>query len=118
MAERQFRAFFESLQEVIGDAAASGAWLHVTHINSHAVRKTPEALRMIEGARAHGLDVTTEAYPYIAGATGLESAFFEPGWQERKGMTYSDLLWVATGERLTEESFARYRKQGGPSWSL
>ena len=104
---------FESLQEVIGDAAASGASLHVVHINSQAVKKTPEALRMIEGARARGLDVTTEGYPYIAGSTRLESALFEPGWQERRGMSYSDLLWVATGERLTEESFVRYRKQGG-----
>ena len=28
-------------------------------------------------------------------------------------MTYKDLQWVATGERLTAESFARYRQQGG-----
>ena len=28
-------------------------------------------------------------------------------------MSYSDLLWDATGERLTAESFERYRKQGG-----
>ena len=68
---------------------------------------------MIEGARARGLDVTTEAYPYIAGSTRLESAMFEPGWQEKLGATFSDILWVATGERLTGESFGRYRKQGG-----
>jgi N-acyl-D-aspartate/D-glutamate deacylase len=68
---------------------------------------------MIEGARARGLDVTTEAYPYIAGSTRLESAMFEPGWQEKLGAGYSDLLWVATGERLTAESFEHYRKQGG-----
>ena len=68
---------------------------------------------MIEGARARGLDVTTEAYPYIAGSSWLESALFEPGWQEKLGATYSDLLWVATGERLTRDSFERYRKQGG-----
>ena len=105
---------FESLQEVIADAAASGASLHIVHINSMAQRKTAEALRMIEGARARGLDVTTEAYPYIAASTRLESAVFEPGWQEKQGATYSDLLWVATGERLTPESFERYRKQGGP----
>jgi N-acyl-D-aspartate/D-glutamate deacylase len=104
---------FESLQEVIGDAAASGAALHIVHINSMATKKTPEALRMIEGARARGLDVTTEAYPYIAGSTRLESAMFEPGWQEKLGVGYSDLLWVATGERLTAESFEHYRKQGG-----
>jgi len=103
----------ESLQEMIADAAISGAPLHIVHINSSALRRTDEALRMIESARARGLDITTEAYPYIAGATALESAQFEPGWQERKGLTYSDLMWAATGERLTAESFARYRKQGG-----
>ena len=103
----------ESLQEVVADAAISGAPLHVVHVNSSSLKKTPEALRMIEGARARGLDVTTEAYPYIAGATALESAQFEPGWQAQKGLTFSDLMWAATGERLTAESFARYRKQGG-----
>ena len=104
---------FESLQEVIGDAAASGASLHIVHIGSMAAKKTPEALLMIEGARIRGLDITTEAYPYIAGSTRLESAMFEPGWQEKLGVSFSDILWVATGERLTEESFGRYRKQGG-----
>src|SRR5262249_47281874 len=99
--------------EVIGDVAASGASLHVVHIGSMAMKKTPEALRIIEGTRVRGLDVTTEAYPYIAGSTRLESAMFEPGWQEKLGVTYSDLLWTATGERLTEASVGRYRKQGG-----
>jgi N-acyl-D-aspartate/D-glutamate deacylase len=102
-----------SLQEVIADAAASGASLHVVHLNSAATRKTREALRMIEGARLRGLDVTTEAYPYVAGATLLESAFFDTGWQERQEITYSDLLWPATGERLNPALFERYRKQGG-----
>ena len=102
-----------SLQEVIADAVVAGASLHVVHLNSAATRKTREALRMIEGARLRGLDVTTEAYPYIAGATLLESAFFDTGWQERQEITYSDLLWPATGERLNPALFERYRKQGG-----
>ena len=103
----------ESLQEVIANAAISGASLHVVHINSSSLTKTPETIRIIEGARARGLDVTTEAYPYIAGATALESAQFEPGWQEQKGLTYSDLMWAATGERLNAQLFEKYRKQGG-----
>ena len=103
----------DSIQEMIADAAITGASVHIVHINSMANGKTPEALKMIEGARAHGLDITTEAYPYIAGATRLESSVFNPGWQEQLGITYSDLMWVETGERLTEESFKRYRKQGG-----
>jgi N-acyl-D-aspartate/D-glutamate deacylase len=102
-----------SLQEVIADAAVSGASLHVVHLNSAAMRRTPEGLRMIDGARLHGLDVTTEAYPYIAGATRLESALFDPGWQQRQSIDYSDLLWPATGERLNPALFERYRKQGG-----
>jgi N-acyl-D-aspartate/D-glutamate deacylase len=103
----------ESLLEVIADAAISGAPLHIVHVSSSALRKTPEALRMIEGARASGLDVSTEAHPYTAAATWLEAASFGPGWQQERGITYADLMWAATGERLTPESFDHYRKQGG-----
>ena len=46
--------------------------------------------------------------------TDLGSAIFDPGWEHRLGdISYGDLQWAATGERLTAESFARYRKQGG-----
>jgi dihydroorotase len=68
---------------------------------------------MIHGAQAHGLDVTTEAYPYTAGATLIEAGVFNSRWQEQLDISYGDLQWVATGERLTEESFNRYRKEGG-----
>jgi len=67
----------------------------------------------VEGAHRNGLDVTTENYPYTAGSTALESAVFDPGWQEAQGITYKDLQWAATGERLTAETFEKYRKQGG-----
>lgn len=101
-----------SLQEVITDAAASGVPLHVVHLNSSASAKTPQALRMIEGVRARGLDVTTEAYPYTAGMTEIASAAFSD-WENRPPEYYASFLWPATGERLTRESFERYRKQGG-----
>jgi N-acyl-D-aspartate/D-glutamate deacylase len=104
----------DSLQEVIGDAAATGASLHIVHITSMAFRQTPLALEMIDGAKRRGLDVTTECYPYTAGQTQLESAVFDEGWQERLGISYGDLQWTATGERLNAETFAKYRKQGGP----
>jgi N-acyl-D-aspartate/D-glutamate deacylase len=103
----------DSLQEMLADAVVTGAPLHVLHVTSQGLRETPALLRMIAGARRHGLDVTTEAYPYTAGMTDISSAMFNEGWQERQGIGYSDLQWAATGERLTAESFARYRKQGG-----
>jgi N-acyl-D-aspartate/D-glutamate deacylase len=101
-----------SLQEVITDAAVAGAPLHVVHLNSAATAKTPQALGMIEGARARGLDVTTEAYPYTAGMTEIASAAFN-GWENQSPEFYSAFQWPVTGERLTRESFERYRKQGG-----
>ena len=103
----------ESLEEMIAGAAITGASVHIVHITSMALGQTGLAIEMIEGARRRGLDITTEAYPYTAGQTNLDSAVFDDGWQERLAVTYKDLQWVATGERLTAESFARYRKQGG-----
>jgi dihydroorotase len=104
----------DALQEVIADAAATGAALHVVHITSMGLRETPLCLEMMKGARLRGLDVTTEAYPYTAGMTDIGSAIFSEGWQARQGgIGFGDLQWAATGERLTAESFARYRRQGG-----
>jgi len=101
-----------SMQEVITDAAAAGVPLHIVHMNSAATAKTPQALRMLEGVRARGLDVTTEAYPYTASMTEIASAAYS-GWEDRPPEDYAKLLWPPTGERLTRESFERYRKQGG-----
>jgi N-acyl-D-aspartate/D-glutamate deacylase len=70
-------------------------------------------LQMISEARSHGMDITTETYPYTAWMTEIESTTFNEGWQKMYNMDYMDLQWAATGERLTAESFARYRKQGG-----
>jgi len=104
----------DALQEVIADAAATGASLHVVHITSMGLRETALCLQMIAGARRSGLDVTTEMYPYTAGMTDLGSAVFDEGWQAKQGgIGFGDLQWALTGERLTAESFARYRRQGG-----
>ena len=103
----------DALQEVLANVAATGASLHIVHIGSMGLRQTPRLLSMIDGARARGLDVTTEVYPYTAASTYLQSALFDPGWQERFAIGFKDVQWAATGERLTEDSFARYRKAGG-----
>jgi dihydroorotase len=102
-----------AIEEVIAAAASTGALLHVVHITSMGLKDTPRLIAMVEGARARGLDVTTEAYPYPAGSTAIDSAVFDPGWQEAQGITYKDLQWAQTGERLTAETFEKYRKQGG-----
>ncbi len=102
-----------AMQEVIANAASTGAPLHIVHVNSMSLGQLPEVLELIAGARAQGLDVTTEAYPYTAGSTDIESSIFDEGWQETLGISYGDVQWQDTGERLTKETFDRYRKQGG-----
>jgi len=102
-----------SIQEVIADAVLTGTPLHIVHINSMALGQIQLALDMIESARQKGFDITTELYSYTAASTALQSAVFNDGWQEKMNISYGDLQWVATGERLTKESFERYRKIGG-----
>ena len=70
-------------------------------------------LDMVNAAQKRGIDITTELYSYTAASTSLESAMFSDGWQDRLGISYADLQWVATGERLTKETFDAYRKKGG-----
>jgi N-acyl-D-aspartate/D-glutamate deacylase len=95
----------EAVSEVIGAAAVTGASLQIVHVNSSCGTDGLECLALIAGARARGLDVTTEAYPYVAGMTTINSALFNPGWREKLGLDYSALQLPDTGERLTKERF-------------
>lgn len=101
------------IQEAISNAAASGASLHIVHANSLSLGEIQVTLDMVASAQENGLDITTELYPYTAASTSLESAIFDEGWQETLGISYGDLQWEATGERLTEATFNEYRKRGG-----
>ena len=108
----------QSVEEVIGAAAISGAPLHIVHVNSTCLRDSLECLSLIEGARARGLDVTTEAYPYIAGMTAVNSALFNPGWREKLGIDYGNLVLPDTGEHLTKERFEELHNSSKQQWVL
>lgn len=108
------RAFgIGAIREAITTAQTTGAALHIVHVGSSGIGDLPEVLALIDATRAAGMDITTEVYPYTAASSMLESALFNPGWQANLKIDYGDLAWSATGERLTQESFDRYRKQGG-----
>ncbi len=101
------------IQEAISNAITTGAPLHIVHANSLSLGEIETTLDMVAAAQYRGLDVTTEVYPYTAASTSLESSIFDDGWQELLGISYGDLQWEATGERLTEATFKEYRKKGG-----
>ena len=74
------RAFgLEPIREVLEAAGRLGTSLHIVHLWSSANREISVALSLIDGARAEGVDVTTELYTYTAASTVIESAIFEPG---------------------------------------
>ena len=97
---------------MIANALATGASLHIVHMNSSADEMARTTLEMIRGARERGIDITTESYPYTAGSTRIESALFD-SWEGLTDEEYSRLQWSGTPERLNAESFRRYREQGG-----
>jgi len=102
----------EGVQEALANAVVTGTPLHVVHINSTGGNDVGRMLVLISEARQRGLDVTTEAYPYNRGSTRIESAVYD-NWERMSDEDIGQILWAATGEPLTRESFARYRKQGG-----
>ena len=102
------------LKEALLLAGETNAPLQVVHINSSSLAETPVMLEMISDARAHGKDVTTEAYPYAAGMTEIQSATIQDVYGSASDERLAELEWPRTGERLNRESFARYSRIGGP----
>ena len=98
--------------ELFLGALVSGAPLHIVHANSSFGGDAPKLFEMIEAARSRGLDITTEAYPYTAAMTSIESEPFAD-WESWAEDRFRRFIWPPTGERLTRESFGRYRAVGG-----
>ncbi|MDH5603711.1 MAG: amidohydrolase family protein, partial [Cyclobacteriaceae bacterium] len=102
----------EALREALTGAKNIGTSLHVVHVNSTGADETAAMLVIIEEEQKNGVDVTTEAYPYEAGMTGIESAFFDD-WESWEDEKFGIHQWVETGEFLTRETFGKYRETGG-----
>jgi N-acyl-D-aspartate/D-glutamate deacylase len=66
----------------------------------------------ITAARDAGQDVTTEAYPYGAGMTEIQSALFDD-WATWPDERFALHQLVSAGERLTHATFGKARAEGG-----
>jgi dihydroorotase len=104
---------FQGINELIAASAATGARVQVVHIGSMAIRRQKEALALLDAARARGIDIAADIYPYDAWMAPIQSAIFDPGWQEKYLLDFRDLVWVKTGERVTAETFPKFRAEGG-----
>src|SRR5439155_25861681 len=110
-AHIHMRGGFKGLQETIAAAAAAHAALHIVHVNSSADAEIDTFLSAIKAARDAGQDVTTEAYPYGAGMTEIQSAVVD-GWQTWPDARFALHQLVSAGERLTRATFGTGREAG------
>jgi len=75
-------AFAASIQ--IGRRAGVPVHLTHAHMSTPANRgRAPELLALVDDARAGGMDVTLDSYPYLAGNTYLHASL--PGWVHEGG---------------------------------
>ncbi|MBL0940851.1 MAG: D-aminoacylase [Gemmatimonadaceae bacterium] len=78
--------FEQAVDELITIAKASGARAEIYHIKAAGEDNWPKmdkVLAKIDSARAAGIEITADMYPYTAGATGLDAAM--PPWVQEGG---------------------------------
>ena len=101
------------LEEALKLAGQTKAPLHVVHINSAGTTATPEMLKMIADARGQGLDVTTEAYPYAAGMTEIQSANLDE-YQDAPAATCRAAGVAENRREIEPRDVSEIPQDGGP----
>jgi hypothetical protein len=86
--------------EVVTAALATGAHMHLCHINSTSTRHVDRVHALLERGRDQGLRITTEAYPYGAGCTGIGAAFLAPEKLIDAALVPGDIRYLPTGEQV------------------
>lgn len=100
--------------EIVRAAAETGAAMHHCHVNSTSRRHVDRVLALLERARTDGARVTVEVYPYGAGSTGISAFFLEPERLHQWGITPSNIVVVATGERVADAARLRELRASAP----
>lgn len=98
----------EQLLEGIGEAIEigrrSGCIIEIYHLKASgqpAWPLMPRAIEMINEARAEGIDVTSDMYPYAASGTGFN--VLVPGWAHADGKLYDNLSDDSVWAKIREE---------------
>jgi len=98
--------FLEALEELITIAKEGDVAAQVYHLKAGGKsnwHKMDKAIARIEAARAEGLAITADMYPYLAGGTGLDATM--PPWVQEGG-------YDAWADRLKDpEIRARLKKE-------
>lgn len=91
----------EAVQEAIDIGAACGIHVEIVHLKCSGTDnwgKIPSILAMLDDARARGVDIDCDAYPYTAGSNPLKNIL--PQWVQAGGV---DAMLSRLGARATRE---------------
>ena len=91
----------DGAEEIVRAAGETGAHMHYCHVNSTTLRHADRVLGLVERAQRAGAQVSTEAYPYGAGMTGIGAAFLAPDRLAARGLTPASIIYAPTGEEVS-----------------
>jgi cytosine/adenosine deaminase-related metal-dependent hydrolase len=114
MVEMVPRTRIDGAEEIVRAAGETGAQMHYCHVNSTSQRHIDRVLRLVSRAQGAGARISTEAYPYGSGMTGIGAAFLAPERLGERGLTPSSLTYAPTGERVASEARLRELRQTDP----
>jgi N-acyl-D-aspartate/D-glutamate deacylase len=83
---------FSAVHEALEIGRRAGLPVEIYHLKAMGRRnwdKMPQVIELIDQARAGGVDVTADMYPYVAGAAGLASTL--PPWAAADGKLLENL---------------------------
>ena len=104
----------DGAEEIVRTAAETGAHMHYCHVNSTSQRHIDRVLGLVARAQAAGSRVTTEAYPYGSGMTGIGAAFLAPERLGERCLSPSSLTYAPTGERVASAARLRELRRADP----
>jgi N-acyl-D-aspartate/D-glutamate deacylase len=104
----------DGAEEIVRAAAETGAHMHYCHVNSTSQRHIDRVLGLVARAQAAGSRVTTEAYPYGSGMTGIGAAFLAPERLGERSLSPSSLTYVPSGERIASAERLRALREADP----
>jgi N-acyl-D-aspartate/D-glutamate deacylase len=107
-------ARMDGAEELVRAAAETGAHMHYCHVNSTSLRHIDRVLALVDRVRREGAAVTTEAYPYGAGMTGIGAAFLAPERLAERRLRPTDLVYAPTNERVRDAEHLRHLRATDP----
>ncbi len=107
-------ALVDGAVEIVRAASETGAHMHYCHINSTSLRHIDRVQDLVSRAQAAGSRVSTEAYPYGSGMTGIGAAFLAPERLHERGLRPTDLTYAPTGEQVASEARLRELRAADP----